>query len=190
MECTVAHCEKKAVAKGFCTNHYYAFRKHGDPLKVVQKQHHGQTLRERFEIYTRRTEGCWEWTGYRDSNGYGRLNVSGRPILASRTSYLLHYGNIPGGSYVCHKCDNPACVNPEHLFLGTQADNVADMHAKGRQRKRGIPGMSHHAAKLTDDIVRHIRSSDASDAALSKELGVSRATVHAVRNNRTWTHVT
>jgi hypothetical protein len=190
MICTVAHCERKAVAKGLCVNHYRALRLYGDPLGGVQKQHHGLTLRERFDTYTKRADGCWEWLGYRDPNGYGRLNVGGRPILASRVSYLLHYGDVPGGKYVCHKCDNPPCVNPEHLFLGTQADNVADMQAKGRARKRGLPGVSHHAAKLTDDRVRAIRSSDASDAALAKEFGVTRATIHAVRHRRTWTHVT
>lgn len=189
MDCSIPHCSKKAVARGFCVNHYYAFRKHGDPLKIVQKQHHGLSLSDRFDRYVKKGDGCWTWLSYIDPQGYGRLNYNGKPMLASRVSYLIHFGEIPKGMAVCHKCDNPSCTNPDHLFLGTQADNVADMHMKGRARKRGKKGASHHNAKLTDNDVKAIRRSGDSTAAIARQYNVSRATIHAIVNGKTWKHL-
>lgn len=189
MKCSISHCSHEAVARGYCTNHYYAFRKYGDPQKLVQKQYHGLTLEERFWRYVKREEGCWRWLSYIDPLGYGRLNYQGKPMLASRISYMIHFGNIPDGMAVCHKCDNPSCTNPDHLFLGTQADNVADMERKGRARKRGKSGTEHRSAKLTDDDVRAIRSNGKSDAENAAIYGVSGATIHAVRVGKTWRHV-
>ena len=189
MKCSIDHCDHEAVARGYCTNHYYAFRKHGDPQKVVQKQYHGLTLTERFWRYVKKEEGCWQWLSYIDPVGYGRLNYKGRPMLASRISYLLHFGEIPDGMAVCHKCDNPSCTNPDHLFLGTQADNIADMEKKGRARKRGKPGIDHHNSKMNDEAVKDIRSNGASDADNAKKYSVSRATIHSIRVGKTWVHV-
>ena len=89
------------------------------------------------------TEGCWTWNGGRDKNGYGRFNV--RPRLSSldrthRVSWVIHFGAIPEGLQICHHCDNPPCVRPDHLFLGTAADNNADKVAKGRQSRKRIFG--------------------------------------------------
>jgi predicted DNA-binding protein (UPF0251 family) len=190
MKCSLPYCEKDAIARGYCVNHYYAFRKHGHPEAIKLKQYHGLTLAERFERYVVKREGCWDWESAKDPNGYGRLNVKGYPELAHRISYKIHFGTIPKGMAVCHKCDNPSCTNPDHLFLGTQADNVADMHKKDRARKRGMKGTDHHSVKLTDDAVRAIRASDASDSQLAKEHNVSRATIHSIRSYRSWKHLT
>lgn len=107
--------------------------------------------------------GCWEWIastsgpGYRHGGGYGQFWVTNKvKTKAHRYSYELHYGRIPDGMFVCHRCDNPKCVNPSHLFLGTPADNVADMDIKGR--RVSLPNELHPLARLTDKQVAEIRS--------------------------------
>lgn len=84
------------------------------------------------EMTAARENGCIEWTGYRDPKGYGRFTTLGGEALAHRTAYRLHYGADAGEMHVLHRCDNPACVNPHHLFLGTNQDNVDDRTRKGR----------------------------------------------------------
>ncbi len=92
----------------------------------------------RFWRYTRKSDGCWLWTGpIRGRGPYGGIGITGTPnksIGAHQFSFLIHHGQIPLGLCVCHTCDNPSCVNPDHLFLGTQVDNIRDMVGKGRQR--------------------------------------------------------
>jgi len=106
--------------------------------------------------YTKKENGCWEWIGGK-SHGYGTLRIHdlfGRtPVYAHRLAYLLAYGPIPQGLFVCHKCDNEPCINPDHLFLGTQKDNLQDMAIKGRS----CIGMKNGRAKVTDKDVEQIR---------------------------------
>ncbi len=107
--------------------------------------------KQRFFKKIKRTVGCWPWTATRDSCGYGQIGIRGRTMNAHRLSWLIHKGDIPKGigshgMCVLHTCDTPSCVNPEHLFLGSQADNMADCRAKGRSN-----------AVLTEEDVRRIR---------------------------------
>lgn len=91
------------------------------------------TPEERFWSHVEKTDGCWHWLAYRDRRDYGRFMVAaGKPMLAHRFSYLLAYGELPDDLHVCHHCDTPSCVRPDHLFLGTDADNLRDMARKGR----------------------------------------------------------
>lgn len=132
---------------------------------------------------------CWLWSGAKNAHGYGVLYALGRARLAHRLAWEQVHGAIPSGMSVCHHCDTRACVNPEHLFLGTNADNVADRHAKGRTRWATQRGQDHHQAKLTDEDVRAILASSERGVALAKRYSVSESSVHRVRAKKSWRHI-
>lgn len=131
--------------------------------------------------------GCWNWVFSKRPDGYGQVSFRGRPYAAHRVSYEVYRGNIPGGLSVLHKCDNPGCVNPDHLFLGTQTDNMSDMTAKGR--RAFLRGSSHGRAKLMEADIVAIRSSSETAQALADSLGVSRRLVNLIRQRKIWKHV-
>jgi hypothetical protein len=114
----------RAPATHFCSMACVAFARYG-------------TETERFWGRVRKTDGCWLWTGAVGDSGYGQLLIAGRLVGAHRYSYAMVNGPIPGAMEVLHKCDTPPCVNPAHLFLGTQAENIQDMFNKGRARPGG-----------------------------------------------------
>lgn len=131
---------------------------------------------------------CWEWQGTRHVQGYGTIGVRGKTLKAHRFSWELHNGEIPDDMEVCHKCDNPPCVNPFHLFLGSHQDNIDDMVAK----RRNSWGERHPRAKLTIDDVIEIRSRVAAgemQVTLAKEKGVSPCTIRGVISGRNWRNV-
>lgn len=134
--------------------------------------------------------GCWNWTGASNRYGYGRMSVFGKRTLTHRLSWEYHYGPIPSGMNILHKCDNPACCNPEHLFIGTQQDNIADMHQKGRDRS--LSGESSAKARLSAEQVRQIRSmyaSGVSPSAIGDQFGIKRCHVCNIAKRRIWTSV-
>jgi hypothetical protein len=107
-------------------------------------------VENRFWSKVRKTEGCWIWTAYKNYRGYGQYSYYGRLTHAHRAAYRIVYGSIPEGCVICHRCDNPSCVRPDHLFAGTQLDNMRDMIKKGRRGKG--------AAKITREDARLIRT--------------------------------
>jgi HNH endonuclease len=144
-------------------------------------------IRFEKEIKVSLITGCWLWQGARHLNGYGQFRFRERNWLAHRVSFVLyHQQEIPPGMRVLHSCDNPGCVNPFHLSLGTQAENLADMTNKGRRSR----GSDFKNAKLTDDMVRQIRADPRIHRVIAEEYGVSQAVVTNIKNRRRWTHVT
>lgn len=148
-----------------------------------------KTLGERFFESIREQDGCWVWQGVLDSWGYGLFYDAhaGKQVRAHRFSYRLHRGEFDQGLKVLHRCDNPPCVNPADLFLGTIADNVADMMKKGRNGH--VRGEKHYASKLTRDQVLEIRSSSLSLRQAAIEYGVSKSLVAGIRSRRKWSHL-
>lgn len=137
-------------------------------------------------------DACWGWTGAVSQFGYGAMSQrEGKNLFAHRYSWELHNGQrIPEGLLVCHKCDCPPCTNPDHLFLGTDADNSRDCLAKGRHRHgEPLKGVSHPWAKLTEDQVREIRGSSETGVAMAKKFGVSNTTITGVRQRKIWAHI-
>lgn len=132
---------------------------------------------------------CWGWTGPTDDHGYGQVNYAGRTLKAHRVSFWMHKGGI-FGIHVLHQCDNPPCTNPDHLFDGTQADNVHDMDRKGRRRVGR--GERHRCAKLTNRKVRRIRARLAAGekcTSLGREYGVTSQSISDIKFNKSWRHV-
>lgn len=142
------------------------------------------TVEDRFWSRVEKTDGCWLWKWSTNSYGYGLIGVRGRVLRAHRLSWEMTNGPIPEGKVICHRCDNPRCVNPGHLFVGTHADNVADKMAKGRCPK----GENAGPAKLTDAQAAEIRDArDAGEpyASLAARFGVGISAVWQIAMNRT-----
>lgn len=130
--------------------------------------------------------GCWLWLASVTQFGYGTITV-GRALRAHRVSWIAFRGAVSDGLHVLHRCDTRCCVNPDHLFLGTNSDNVADKVAKGRQAR--TTGAAHYAAKLTDTDIIDIRASTWSLQALAAHYGVAKSSITSIRSGRTWSAV-
>lgn len=159
------------------------------------QSHKRESPEARFWRYVKKTDGCWEWLGSKTSGGYGQLMVKGengfRPVRAHRFSYQLHYGKIPKGegfhgTCILHHCDNPPCVNPKHLFPGTNRENIDDMKKKGRTADRR--GEKSGRAKLTWNDVRMIREigRNNTQSAITKIFKVDRSIISEIINNKIW----
>lgn len=167
-----------------------------------------EKARQRLEQYARQMpSGCIEWGGARNEKGYGNVSFGrARRARSHRVAWALANGRDPGALCVCHRCDNPACVNPDHLFLGTKRDNTRDMIAKGRMISPPVHSGDHHPlrrdpsrvprgerngmAKLTPEQVREIFLSSLSCTKTQRAFGVSEGTILDIRKRRTWRHVT
>jgi hypothetical protein len=190
-KCSFEGCLNNASRVGLCASHYNQKRA-GKELKPLQLQYHGYTEEKRFMQRVKKVDsGCWEWQGSTNAEGWhGQWrNKSGGIELTHRASWRMFNGEIPKGIFVLHKCDNPICVNPKHLFLGTQSDNAKDMWIKNRGNPGKSQGEKHGMAKVNEETVREIRSSSESGVALANKFGISRTTVSEIRKRKTWCHI-
>lgn len=185
MPCKIENCTKPgALVRDMCPMHYQRWRKRGDPLwePIVP------TLEDRFWEKVQKSDGCWMWTAGGDVDGYGAFSRNRTQIKAHRYSWELHYGSIQDGLWVLHRCDNPRCVRPDHLFLGTHQENMADMKAKGRSQR----GERCHAAKLTErqakEVIKAAKRGERCED-IARRFGVSRSTVSLVATGKTWAYL-
>lgn len=141
---------------------------------------------------------CWLWVGSKDEKGYGTVRYRGKTEKAHRVSWEIANAAPAGAMFVCHKCDNPSCVRPDHLFLGTNHDNALDRHMKGRSKALFVcgheinRGSSHPRTNLTEAIVIDIRNQHAAGVSqrdLAKEHGIHSSQISRIVNRRNWSHV-
>jgi hypothetical protein len=160
-----------------------------------------QDIKVRFFKYVIKSndDNCWIWTGAKTPFGYGRFGTIGnKRVYAHRFSYEIHEEKIPNGYLICHSCDNPSCVNPKHLWLGTPKDNMDDMRKKGRnsgdtgQYLKSFKGSNHPCSKLNEEKVKEIRiklKNGIKGYILADEYNVSRQLIYTIKDGLSWKHV-
>lgn len=186
-KCVVPGCSNKHSARGYCKPHYDEALRNGR-ISVIQVK--GLSLKDRLALRSRIAEGtgCVEWQGSKDRDGYGLIGVGGSLVGTHRVAWEIENGPVPDGLNVLHKCDNPSCVNPEHLFVGTQLENVKDMMEKNRLASR--KGVRNSSAKVTEEVVKAIRSDSRPSKQIAGAYGLNRNTVWLIKSGRSWSHVT
>lgn len=152
---------------------------------------HKQTMEQGFNKFViKNKEGCWGWSGCAPKNpGYGQFRYSMKKIRAHRASWIIHFGEIPQDMLVLHKCDNRTCSNPEHLFLGTDKDNLLDMIKKGRHPIVGQRGEKSKCSKLTNDQVLQIKElfkTENSNKKIANLFNVHPGTIGSIKYGRNW----
>lgn len=179
------------------TGIYQRTQKHKENISKAQLGEKNHQWGKRFEItpvvdrfwkYVKKTKSCWIWTSKNQASGYGRLKIKGKHISVHRFSYELHKGKIPVGLFVCHSCDNRLCVNPDHLWLGTNTDNIRDMEKKGRSKH---PNKENHwKSKFSISDIKKIREKYKtgyfSKKELAKEFGTCKSNMASILQNKTW----
>jgi hypothetical protein len=157
---------------------------------------HKVPLRDRFwsKVEKRSPHECWPWTGVKTIYGYGQIRTGHKPAryqTAHRVCYAVHNNvELTSSDVIRHTCDNRICVNPMHLLIGTQADNMKDMDDRGRRRPGINKGVTNGRSVLTEEAVRKIRQSEANDTQTAKVYGVTKAMIGRIRARKAWSHVT
>ena len=177
-KCVEPECANQAIGRHLCDRHYRLHKRIGDLDRFPKV-----TLRDVFEYRTIKGPGCWAWNGWHDAFGYGIVCMPGnKQARAHRVAYALLVGPIPKDMVVMHSCDNPDCVNPAHLSLGTRADNNRDM----RQKRRHAFGERNGHARLTQVDIDTIRSSAKKQAELAREYKVSQSHISRIKSGDVW----
>lgn len=187
--CKVDGCGNASMHLGWCRPHYRRWNKHGDP--TAGGPFHYSNPDDAFKARTILNDetGCVEWSGSSDAAGYGSMRINRKPVKAHRYSWCRKYGSIPDGMMVLHKCDNPKCVNVDHLFLGDHNANMADMDAKGRRVKNQPKGTRCHASKITEADVPGIRSDPRRQVDIAAAYGITQSVVSKIKLKQAWSHV-
>ena len=154
----------------------------------MRKKYKRRSIKERFWSKVDKGSKCWVWTAG-TNRGYGEFWIEDRMHKAHRISYEMEYRSVPPSMCVLHTCDNPPCVNPKHLFVGSQKDNIADAHSKGRLKNGTSLGSMHWCSKLTEKQVSIILKDTRTHRKIAKEYKVSRSTVSLIKQRKTWKHV-
>ena len=191
MKCAFNECERNAKSKSYCDMHYRRLLKRGNVNDYGSKKVDLGNATERFnKKYQIQENNCWLWTGGTRLNGKGvayprHHNDDQKSIGAHRFAYELTHGEIPKGMYVCHKCDTPLCVNPDHLFVGTHHDNMRDMV----QKKRSFTGRGESKigrSKLTNEQAQQIRLMQFSQSKIAALFGVSQSTISRIKRGESY----
>lgn len=190
--CCIKECNLPVLALGLCNKHWRRNKKFGSPVAISRHSgsNKGLTAEERFAKSVVKTESCWVWKASRDKNGYGIFKgmIGNAPFTrAHRYSYALHTGDMLVGMQALHTCDNPSCVNPEHLFSGTNADNMRDKAQKGRAK---VPvGEKHGKAVLTERQVKSILKDPRPYAEIAAQYNVKPSTIGSIKQRVSWKHL-
>lgn len=190
--CSVEACSSPSHARGYCSKHYARFKRTGD-AGTAQPRYaaSGATPWEKIKFYgwDVTDRGCWEYRGSRYPTGYGRLTgARTEHLYAHRVSYEHANGPIADGLLVCHRCDNPPCMNPDHLFLGTFAENAADAVQKGRHTHGERAGTAVLSEAEVRDVLSRVGSGEMCKDIASR-YGVSPSLVSAIARGERWQHV-
>lgn len=165
-------CERPAHAYGLCDTHYHQQKRFGAMFSPP-------TADERFWSKVQKTDGCWLWTATRKPGWYGKFRFNGKQENAHRVAYILTYGTIPDGLWVLHRCDNPLCVRPDHLYLGTHQDNVRDRQERGRAACGDNNGSRMHPERiLSGEQCSWAKLTAAEVAAIRQEYALGNTTYH------------
>lgn len=184
-KCSVDGCTNKYYGKEYCEKHYQRARKSGGP---EDREGHHLPLSEKFFMRVEKTDSCWNWVGP-TRKGYGSIWVDGKNVRVHRASWVLKFGEIPSGLLVLHKCDNPSCVNPDHLYIGTQKDNMKDKVDRNRCAHRDNKGEHSGRAVLTNEMILAIRSDTRMNKDIADSYSVDKSTISDIKRRKSWKHI-
>jgi hypothetical protein len=190
--CCIKGCDLKVLVLGLCNKHWRRNKKFGSPAAVSSHSGmlRGLSSEQRFALSVLKTDRCWIWKASKDKNGYGIFRGKIGDVKftrAHRFSYAFYTGDLLVGTQALHTCDNPSCVNPEHLFSGTNADNMRDKAEKGRSRTP--TGEKHGKAILTERQVRNILKDPRPYAEIATQYNVATTTIGSIKQRVSWKHL-
>jgi hypothetical protein len=213
IKCVIPGCDGSMLARGWCRNHYYRWKRNGSPTppsdddpQLYERLKSGEAKANRKcsrlvrfwwkvdkdgPVHPVLGTQCWVWFGYKNGGGYGMFKLDGKFELVHRYSFRLHCGGIPDGMHILHRCDNRQCVNPDHLFVGTHADNMKDRDTKRRQAY----GERNCKAILSEEQVLEIRKRYVVGCEkngahpLARELGVSPSAIYNIVSGVNWRYL-